>query len=101
VVFAARTLFGFTLGVLLGLLIRRTVPAMAATAVAWVAVVVPSMVWLRPLIQKPITVIGHPAKGTIASSHVPPSGAGNEVIVCGIMMCAECGDAIGCPFGRR
>jgi ABC-type transport system involved in multi-copper enzyme maturation permease subunit len=70
-VFAARTLFGFTLGVLLGLLIRRTVPAMAATAVAWVAVVVPSMVWLRPLIQNPITVIGHPAKGTIASSHVP------------------------------
>jgi hypothetical protein len=70
-VFAARTLFGFTLGALLGLLIRRTVPAMAATAAAWAAVVVPSMVWLRPLIQRPITTIGHPAKGTIASSHVP------------------------------
>jgi hypothetical protein len=70
-VFAARTLFGFTLGALAGLLIRRTVPAMAATAAAWAAVVVPSMVWLRPLIQKPITTIGHPGKGTIASSHVP------------------------------
>jgi len=70
-VFAARTLFGFTLGALLGLLIRRTVPAMAATAAGWVAVALPSMIWLRPLIQKPITTIGHPGKGTIASSHVP------------------------------
>jgi hypothetical protein len=70
-VFAARTLFGFTLGALLGLLIRRTVPAMAATAATWAAVAMPSMLWLRPLIRKPITTIGTPAKGTIASSHVP------------------------------
>lgn len=70
-VFAARTLFGFTLGALLGLLIRRTVPAMAATAAAWSAVVVSSMTYLRPLIQNPITTIGHPAKGIIAGSHVP------------------------------
>jgi hypothetical protein len=70
-VFAARTLFGFTLGALLGLLIRRTVPAMAATAVAWFAIAVPSMLYLRPLIQTPITTIGHPGKGAIASSHVP------------------------------
>jgi ABC-type transport system involved in multi-copper enzyme maturation permease subunit len=70
-VFAARTLFGFTLGVLLGLLIRRTVPAMAATAAAWAALALPSMLYLRPLIQNPITTIGHPGKGTIASSHVP------------------------------
>jgi hypothetical protein len=70
-VFAARTLFGFTLGALVGLLIRRTVPAMAATAAAWVAVVLPSMTYLRPLIRKPITTIGHPAKGPVAASHVP------------------------------
>lgn len=70
-VFAARTLFGFTLGALLGVLIRRTVPAMAATAVVWGAVVWSSMTYLRPLIQKPVTTIGHPAKGVIASSHVP------------------------------
>jgi hypothetical protein len=56
VVFAARTLFAFTLGALLGTLIRRTVPAMAATAAAWVAVVVPSVLWLRPHIQKPLVV---------------------------------------------
>ncbi|MEA2492992.1 MAG: hypothetical protein QOJ29_903 [Thermoleophilaceae bacterium] len=71
ILFAARTLFGFTLGALLGLLIRRTVPAMAVTAAVWVAVVVPSITWLRPLIRKPITTIGHPGKGTIASSHMP------------------------------
>ena len=57
-VFAARTLFGFTLGALLGLLIRRTVPAMAATAAAWVAVVWPTMTYLRPLIEKPLSTSG-------------------------------------------
>ena len=70
-VFAARTLFGFTLGALLGLLIRRIVPAMAATAAAWVAVVVPSMLWLRPLIEKPIIIIGSVAKRTTPGHHVP------------------------------
>jgi ABC-2 family transporter protein len=54
-VFAARTLFGFALGVLLGSVIRRTVPAMAATAAAWLAVAWPSVLWLRPLIQKPVS----------------------------------------------
>ena len=48
---------------LVGVLIRRTVPAMAATAAAWLAVVVPSMIWLRPLIEKPITVMGILGKG--------------------------------------
>jgi hypothetical protein len=56
VVFAARTLFAFTLGALLGTLIRRTVPAMAATAASWAAVAVPSVLWLRPLIQRPVAV---------------------------------------------
>ncbi len=70
-VFAARTLFGFTLGALLGLLIRRTVPAMAATAAAWIAATVASMVWLRPLIRQPITVIGQVAKGGNAGHNVP------------------------------
>ena len=54
VVFAARTLFAFALGALLGTLIRRTVPAMAATAAAWLAVAWPAVIYLRPLIQAPI-----------------------------------------------
>jgi ABC-type transport system involved in multi-copper enzyme maturation permease subunit len=73
--FAARTLFGFTLGALLGLLIRRTVPAMAATAAAWAAVLVPSMLWLRPLIRQPITVLGAQAKGDASGSHGVPFNA--------------------------
>lgn len=56
VVFAARTLFGFLLGALVGAVIRRTVPAMAATAALWLAAVVPSVLYLRPLIAAPVTV---------------------------------------------
>jgi hypothetical protein len=56
IVFAARTLFGFLLGAFLGAVIRRTVPAMAANAALWLAVVVPSVIYLRPLIAAPVTV---------------------------------------------
>ncbi|MCU1657301.1 MAG: hypothetical protein JWO57_1957 [Pseudonocardiales bacterium] len=59
VVFAARTLFGFTLGALLGAMIRRTVPAMAATAVLWVGVVLPSVLYLRPHIERPVTALAN------------------------------------------
>ena len=55
VVFAARTLFAFMLGAMLGALIRRTVPAMAATGAIWLAVTWPTVIYLRPLIQKPVT----------------------------------------------
>ena len=55
VVFTARTLFAFMLGAFLGAVIRRTVPAMAATGAIWLAVAWPTVIYLRPLIQKPIT----------------------------------------------
>ena len=55
VVFAARTLFAFMLGAFLGAVIRRTVPAMAATGAIWLAVTWPTVIYLRPLIQKPVT----------------------------------------------
>lgn len=70
-VFAARTLFGFALGALLGLLVRRTVPAMAATGAAWAATVWPSLTYLRPLIRQPIIAVGTPAKGAVSSGGVP------------------------------
>lgn len=56
VVFAARTLFAFSLGALLGTLIRRTVPAMAATAAIWLAVAWPSVTYLRPHIAQAVNV---------------------------------------------
>lgn len=57
-VFTARALFSFTLGAALGAVIRRTVPAMLATAAVWPALVLPSVIYLRPLIQPPITARG-------------------------------------------
>lgn len=78
-VFAARTLFGFTLGALLGLLIRRTVPAMAATAAAWVAVVWPTLTYLRPLIEKPLSTTGHLPMNVPVLNLWIQNGAGNHV----------------------
>jgi hypothetical protein len=65
VVFAARTLFAFTLGVALGAIIRRTVPAMLATAAVWLSVAWPSVIFLRPLIDRPVSV---PSDSTSLSS---------------------------------
>ena len=73
-VFAARTLFGFTLGVAAGLLIRRTVPAMAATAAVWSrrgAVVHDLAAATDPSTRSPI--IGARRKGRIALAATCPS----------------------------
>jgi ABC-type transport system involved in multi-copper enzyme maturation permease subunit len=56
-VFTGRTLFGFALGAFLGAVIRRTVPAMAATLALWFGVVFPSVIYLRPHIQTPVTAL--------------------------------------------
>jgi hypothetical protein len=53
-VFIARTLFGFALGALLGVIIRRTVPAVAATLGIWFGTVFLSVVYLRPHLQAPL-----------------------------------------------
>jgi ABC-type transport system involved in multi-copper enzyme maturation permease subunit len=50
--------FGFALGLLLGLLIRRTLPAMTATLVGYVAVRVAVGVWVRPHFRAPLSVTG-------------------------------------------
>jgi hypothetical protein len=53
-VFIARTLFGFALGAFLGVIIRRTVPAVAATLGVWFGTVFLSVVYLRPHLQTPL-----------------------------------------------
>jgi ABC-2 family transporter len=53
VVFAARTVFAFALGALLGAVLRRTLVAMAATLAVWIGVVLPSAIYLRPHIMAP------------------------------------------------
>ncbi len=54
-VFAARMLFGFALGAFVGAVLRRTVPAIAATMALWLAVVVPIAAFLRPHFEAPLT----------------------------------------------
>jgi hypothetical protein len=54
-VFAARTLVAVALGALAGALIRRTVPAMAATLVGWLAVMYPTVVFWRQHYRAPVT----------------------------------------------
>lgn len=78
-VFTARTLFAFALGAMLGLLIRRAVPAMAATATAWVAVVVGSMAYLRPLIRQPLTASADVPFNADVTSNWIQSPAGHRV----------------------
>lgn len=54
IVFAARTLFAFTLGVLAGAVLRHVVPAIAATGIGWLAVAWPTLTFLRPALQTPL-----------------------------------------------
>jgi hypothetical protein len=55
IVFAARVLFGLMLGAFAGAVLRRTVPAIAATMALWLAVVVPTVLFLRPHYMAPLT----------------------------------------------
>jgi hypothetical protein len=48
--------FAFALGVTAGVLIRRTLPAMAATLVGFVAVRAAVFAWIRPRLMTPLTV---------------------------------------------
>jgi hypothetical protein len=54
VAFAGWTLLGFSIGVLAGILIRRTVPAMFATLAAWSGVAVATGVFLRRHYEAPL-----------------------------------------------
>jgi hypothetical protein len=65
--------FAFTLGVTLGLLIRRTVPAMAATLAIYVAAVLAMPLWVRAHLL-PVSVLTEPldassVRGIMTSDH--------------------------------
>lgn len=57
VVFAARAVFAFALATLLGAVVRRTLPAMAATLAVWIGVVLSTAIYLRPHIQAPVVAL--------------------------------------------
>jgi hypothetical protein len=50
-------LFAFTLGVIAGLIIRRTLPAMAATLVAFIGARLAVTYWVRPHLSAPLRII--------------------------------------------
>jgi hypothetical protein len=60
VAFAAWTLAAFALAVFFGALIRRTVPAMAATLASWTFLAIGTAVALRPHYQAPLKTTGVP-----------------------------------------
>jgi hypothetical protein len=62
--------FAFAFGVTAGLLIRRTLPAMATTLVATIAAELATSTWLRPKFRAPLQFIG-PLK-PLATTKGPP-----------------------------
>ena len=68
-VFVARAVFALAVGILAGAVLRRVVPAIGATLVVWIAVVVPSIVSLRPRLLTPVTVFNgtNPVVGWVVS----------------------------------
>lgn len=77
-VFVARAVFALALGVLAGAVLRRVVPAIGATLVAWTAVVIPSITVLRPHLLTPLTGIdlsGAPNGWIISDVWRSPTGA--------------------------
>ena len=63
VAFAAWTLAAFAIAAFYGALIRRTLPAMAATLVTWTTLAIGTAVWLRQHYQVPLKTTGNPPDG--------------------------------------
>ena len=68
--------FAFALGVTAGLVIRRTVPAMAAVIVPYVAARLAVSSWVRPHLMTPVRVIAPLSLGISDASRVNPPGLG-------------------------
>jgi hypothetical protein len=67
--------FGFALGVTAGLLIRRTVPAMAVTLAVYTAVIIAFPAWVRPHLIPPVQATSTLSLASIAN--MPAVGAAN------------------------
>jgi hypothetical protein len=81
------TLFAFALGVLAGLLLRRTVPAIVVAFVAFLALRLPVEYWLRQRYQSPVTRLLPPTVDfTSGPSAVPTTpGAPNWILGQGLV----------------
>lgn len=70
------TLFAFALGVLAGLLLRRTVPAIVTAFVAFLAVRLPVEFWLRQHYQSPVTRLIQPTANMTMGPNSTPTSPG-------------------------
>lgn len=70
---AGYTVFAFALGVTAGLLIRRTLPAMAVTLAVYTAVIIAFPVWVRPHLIPPVQTTSTLSPASIAN--MPGVGA--------------------------
>jgi ABC-2 family transporter protein len=70
------TLFAFALGVLAGLLLRRTVPAIVAAFVAFLAVRLPVEYWLRQRYVSPVTRLREPVVNMTMGPGTVPTAPG-------------------------
>jgi hypothetical protein len=72
----AYALFAFALGVLIGIIIRRTLPAMAATLGTFVVIRIAFGSWIRPRILSPLHSTGVFTLPTSNSVFIAPRGVG-------------------------
>ena len=71
VAFAAWTLAAFAIAAFFGALLRRTLPAMAATLATWTVLAIGTAVWLRQHYQAPLrTTANPPSDAWVLSSYV-------------------------------
>ena len=77
--YAAWTLLAFALGAVAGVLIRRTVPAMATSLAAWAALYLGTVLFLRQRYQTPLVTKGSPSyynpPWVVGTWYTGPNGA--------------------------
>ncbi len=81
VVPAATVVFAIALGVAVGAVLRRSLPAMAVTMALVVAAQIAVPVWLRPHLLPPVTQTAEITPNTIDSISVPPDGGRPAITV--------------------
>ncbi|MFB4282241.1 ABC transporter permease [Nonomuraea sp. MTCD27] len=73
--------FAFVLGVTVGMLVRRTLPAMALTLAVFAAIQLAMPLLVRPHLSTPVTATFELGKGNVEHLGIPPNGSGPAQIM--------------------
>ncbi|MEV4179805.1 ABC transporter permease, partial [Nonomuraea sp. NPDC049709] len=73
--------FAFVLGVTVGMLVRRTLPAMALTLAVFAAIQLAMPLLVRPHLSTPVTATFELGKGNVEHLGIPPNGSGRAQIM--------------------